>query len=389
MSTKVSIIVPVYNGGKALTLCLDSLMSLDYPKEDLEIIVVDNNSTDTTKDIIRKYKVKYLFEPKRGAPLALNRGIQNSRGEIIAFTHSDCVARRNWMKNMVTGFNDNDIGGCGGDALVHNPQSYIEKYCDYRRLYFQNGNVAKQKNFLPWINIVNGAFRRDVLDEVGLFDEFFIQEYEIDLSWRVYLRGYQLKYVPDAVVYHKYRDTLAGLWQRDFWIAYNSPRFVKKYGKIYESLYIVPYKDFPYVFWNVLCALGGLFRNLFNKKDRFEKLFPLLDIVVYLVFFLGSIYGWVILKLKGKNIRYQSLEPYNKIFSWNYNEEIVILNPKKGSYYNLEGISKRIWEMLSEGRNLDEIINIISDEYEKDKEELRKDCINFIDELKQASLIGL
>ncbi len=293
-----SIILPVYNSEKTLALCLDSLVSLDYPNEKLEIIVVNNNSTDTTRDIIGRYRVKYLFEPKKGAPAALNTGIQNSHGEIIAFTHSDCAVEKNWIKNIVKGFTESNIGGCGGEVLSYNPRSWIERYCDYRRLHFQNGNVAKGESFLPWVILANAAFRRKVLDEAGLFDEFFTEEYDIDLSWRVYLKGSQLKYVPEAITHHKHRDTLVGLWKQYFKIGYNSPRFVKKYGKVYRSLFVVPYKSFPYIFWQVLCGFGIFFRNLFVKKDRLGIIYPLLDNIVYSALFLGGVFGWMRLRFQ-------------------------------------------------------------------------------------------
>ena len=69
---KVSIVLPVFNGEKTLSACLDSLMILDFSKEDREVIVVDNNSTDGTKAIIQKYPVTYIFEKKKGRGCARN-----------------------------------------------------------------------------------------------------------------------------------------------------------------------------------------------------------------------------------------------------------------------------------------------------------------------------
>lgn len=297
----ISIVLPVYNSEKTLSLCLNSLTNLDYPKENFEIIVVDNNSTDRTKDIIRNYRVRYLLETKKGASAALNKGIKNSLGEIIAFTHSDCIVERKWLNNIVKGFSEDDVGGCQGDVLSYNPKSLIERYCDYRRLYFQNGNVAKDKSFLPWIMVANAAFRRDVLNEVGLFDEFFSEEYDIDLSFRVCLKGYQLKYIPEAKVYHKYRDTLIGLWRQRFKIGCNSPKFLKKYGKLYKTVYIVPC-SLLYVFKAVLNILVNFFNNLFKEKG-IKIIFPLFDFVVYFALFLGAVSGSISLHSKEEKIK--------------------------------------------------------------------------------------
>lgn len=79
MGPKVSIVLPVYNGEKTLSLCLDSLMNLDFSKDNLEIIVVDNNSTDATKDIIKRYPVKYVFERKEAVEHAGIKGLGNQR----------------------------------------------------------------------------------------------------------------------------------------------------------------------------------------------------------------------------------------------------------------------------------------------------------------------
>lgn len=303
---EVSIILPVYNSEKTLNFCLDSLMSLDFPKEKLEIIVVDYNSSDSTKDIIKRHEVIYLSEPKKGAAFALNRGIRNSRGEIIAITHSDCVVEKNWITNIIKGFRDSNIGGCGGEVLSYNPQSWIERYWDYRRLYFQDGNIAKGESILPWIASANVAFLRSVLDEVGLFDESFTDEYEIDLSWRFCLKGYQLKYIPDALVYHCHTDraTLSGFWHHVFDAGRSAPRFVKKYGKIYEPLCIVPYKDLLYIFWRVLYGFGKFFQNLFVEKDRSKIGYPLLDNIAYSALFCGSLSTWVSLKFQSRNNKF-------------------------------------------------------------------------------------
>ena len=123
---KVSIIVIAYNEEKMLPLCLDSLMELDYPEDKLETILVDNNSTDRTKDIIRKYPVKYVFEHKRTRGAARNKGIKASSGEFIAFTDADCIVDRNWIRRLVQGFDSDNIGGCGGRIVTYQPKNWVE-----------------------------------------------------------------------------------------------------------------------------------------------------------------------------------------------------------------------------------------------------------------------
>ena len=78
---EVSIIIPVYNGEQNISQCIAAVLSLDYPKDAYEIIVVDNASTDRTAEIVRDLSVKYVFETNRGIPFARNRGIEESSGK--------------------------------------------------------------------------------------------------------------------------------------------------------------------------------------------------------------------------------------------------------------------------------------------------------------------
>ena len=102
----VSVIVPVYNRGEAIGKCIKSLLAQEYPKKKLEIIIVDNNSNDKTKDTIKKYPVKYLLEKEKGSYAARNKGIEHAKGEIIAFTDSDCIADKQWVSCLAEGFED-------------------------------------------------------------------------------------------------------------------------------------------------------------------------------------------------------------------------------------------------------------------------------------------
>ncbi|KAF5437563.1 Glycosyltransferase involved in cell wall bisynthesis [Candidatus Methanophagaceae archaeon] len=98
----VSIIVPAYNAEKDIATLIESLLHLDYPKELLEIIIVDNNSTDRTKEIVNRYSVKLLEENTiQSSYAARNKGIRNAKNKIMAFTDSDCVATPQWVKKGV------------------------------------------------------------------------------------------------------------------------------------------------------------------------------------------------------------------------------------------------------------------------------------------------
>ncbi len=117
----ISIIIPVLNGERTIRACLNSILHSDYPGEKREIVVIDNGSTDRTAEIVKTFPVQYLLEARRGVSYARNRGIEASRGGILAFTDSDCVVSRRWLPEIVQGFGDEKIGGMEGETVDYPP----------------------------------------------------------------------------------------------------------------------------------------------------------------------------------------------------------------------------------------------------------------------------
>ena len=98
----ISVVVPCWNGEQFLASCLNSLLDQTLPKRDYEVILVDNNSSDNTLSIARQYPdIRIIQEKQRGAYAARNTGIKIARGEIIAFTDSDCVVDQNWLTSIL------------------------------------------------------------------------------------------------------------------------------------------------------------------------------------------------------------------------------------------------------------------------------------------------
>ena len=98
----MSVIVPVHDGAETIGRCLDALCGLDYPEHAVEVVVVDNRSTDTTREIVASYPVRLVEE--RGVQssyAARNRGVMASTGEVLAFTDADCIPDRGWLRALV------------------------------------------------------------------------------------------------------------------------------------------------------------------------------------------------------------------------------------------------------------------------------------------------
>jgi len=288
MKPKVSIIVPAYNEEKTLCMCLDSLMSLNFSKHDFEVVVVDNNSTDGTKNIITSYPVKYIFEGKRSRGAARNKGVKESQGELLAFIDADCVADKDWLLNITKGFTSKEIGGCGGKVLAYEPRSLIEKYIDYRGMYSQEECITNKKTLLPRIITANAAYPRRIVEEVGLFDSRFASQEDIDLAWRVFLKGYKLAYIPEAMVYHRHRKTLVDAVRQCFERGQFSIYLQQKYINLGKMPFFICYNSNNF-FLEQFKALISFPRAMFKGKDLLAKTLPLLDMIRNTTFLLGRI----------------------------------------------------------------------------------------------------
>ena len=161
---RVSVVVPAYNEKKLLPSCLESLKSQTHP---CEIVVCDNGSTDGSLDIARKYADKVIEEEKRGALFALNTGLRNASGDLLAITGADCVVPKDWIERFVEQFRDQfePVVAWDGNvdpledrhSIYFSMMNYAEKICIRLGLWF----VIQGANFM---------IRKEIIEQAGYFD---------------------------------------------------------------------------------------------------------------------------------------------------------------------------------------------------------------------------
>jgi glycosyltransferase involved in cell wall biosynthesis len=164
-----SIVVPVYNKEKSLEACIGSLLGQNYPGEEREIIFVDNNSTDSSASIIRKYPaVKLISEKTQGAYAARNAGILAARGSVIAFTDADVEVKRDWLKNIRRAFDENGydmlIGWCFPSAANKLLRVHSLFVCERIKTA-----LARKDHYMLVAGAGNLAVKRMLFEKEGLF----------------------------------------------------------------------------------------------------------------------------------------------------------------------------------------------------------------------------
>ena len=216
----VSIVVPVRNAERTVQDCIASLTQIDYPITRREIIVVDNGSSDASAMIIRALPVTLITEVRRGPSWARNAGIEASSGEIIAFTDADCVVTRQWLRELVDRFQDDDRPwAVAGEILPFAPQTHAEQYMARRQSRWQAAALSAPR---PYMVTANVAFRRQTFDKLGRFDARFPIGQDQDLSWRFFAAGLRCRYAPNAVVFHRHRRTTWGFFKQQLGWGYGA-----------------------------------------------------------------------------------------------------------------------------------------------------------------------
>jgi cellulose synthase/poly-beta-1,6-N-acetylglucosamine synthase-like glycosyltransferase len=211
---RVSVIVPAYNTEATIERCVRSLLELRYPQEKLELRVVDNDSKDSTAERLKPFegRVVVLHERKRGASAARNAGLAGAGGEVVAFTDADCEVDPDWLRRLVMPLRDPIVGIVGGTIRAGNGANEVERFGEEIHDHQKAIEVFRP----PYAITMSWASRREVLGELGGFDERFIRGQDVDLSFRAVQAGYTIAFVASAVVYHRNESNLAGLFREGF-----------------------------------------------------------------------------------------------------------------------------------------------------------------------------
>jgi glycosyltransferase involved in cell wall biosynthesis len=230
---RVSIIVPVYNGERTIGACVESIFALSFPRNDVELLLIDNASSDSTSTILDAYRDRAIIlnETKRGPASARNRGLLQATGDIVAFTDADCVVHGDWLSRIIEPLRDPVVGIVGGTILARTPCNAVAEFGE--RIH--DHRMAIEYYSPPYAITMNWASRRSVLEKVGPFDEELLRCEDCDLAYRIVGAGYRIVHEPAAVVYHRNEQSLAGLIAEGYAHGYHSIPLLKKHEEFVRT----------------------------------------------------------------------------------------------------------------------------------------------------------
>ncbi len=212
----ISIIIPSYNSEKTIKDLLKSLLNQDY-KGKYEIIVVDS-SNDRTPEILSRFPVKVIRQKPKGPGAARNLGVKKAKGNIVVFIDSDCIAPRNWLRNLLKPFSDKSVVAVSGTYRTRNKDSIIARFAGYE--IEDRHEKMKDMETIDWVGSFNCAYRKDIFMKFGGFRSKFIQSEDGELSYRISEAGHKIKFNSSAYVYHYHPDSLFKFLKQKFWHAF-------------------------------------------------------------------------------------------------------------------------------------------------------------------------
>jgi mycofactocin system glycosyltransferase len=215
----VSIVIPSYNRAKELERCLRSLFALDYPADCLELIIVDDASTDETGSMLQRLSQEAAtldqelrvvhHEKRQGVGISRNSGAEVAQYDLIAYIDSDCVASPSWLRELVPAFQDTQIGAIGGMIRAYDRNTLLGSYEDVcSSLYMgERSQQVSLKGPLTYLPTANMVVRRTVWAKLAGFAPM-TQGEDVDFCRRLLISGVSIYYVSQGVVYHDYRTSL-------------------------------------------------------------------------------------------------------------------------------------------------------------------------------------
>lgn len=278
MNVSFSIIVPVYNRPQEIDELLESLTQQDF-QDDFEVIVVEDGSTDSSEEVVRKYMdslhLNYFFKENSGAGASRNYGMERASGNYFIILDSDVIVPKQYLTEVFKALKDNYTDAFGGPDAAHPNFTSLQKAINYSMTSFlTTGGIRGKKKgvgkFQP--RSFNLGLSKAAFEKTNGFSKLKVGE-DIDLTFRLWENGFKTQLIEKAFVYHKRRSTIKQFYKQTFAFGTARPILNKRYpdtAKItywFPSLFIIGF-DFGIVasifgYWQLSAIYGLYFMLIF------------------------------------------------------------------------------------------------------------------------------
>ncbi|MBI2670957.1 glycosyltransferase family 2 protein [Candidatus Woesearchaeota archaeon] len=299
---EVSVAIPAYNEEDNIEKTISSVLNLDYPKHLLELVVVNDGSTDKTEHIINNIinsnkdrNIKLITQKNSGKGSALNKALEISKGEFFVVLDADSFANSDALKKMLPSFEDKDVAIVLPLMKIHNPRSFLQRvqWSEYLINFFYKSLMGA----LNCVHVAPGPFsvyRKKILKEAGGFDERNLTE-DLEITLRIHKAHYKVVQLLNTEVYTNAPDTLKDFYkQRNRWYKgtmfnmfnYKWMVFNKRYGDFgMLQMPRVFISGFLAVSLLLLTLYRFVFKTAFDHIYRWSKInFDLLSVIRNLSF---------------------------------------------------------------------------------------------------------
>lgn len=281
----ISVIIGTYNRCDSLMKSVQSVILTNVPDGiTWELVIVDNNSTDKTRELIADVKfkttadIRYVLEKRPGLSHARNRGIDESKGRIIAFLDDDCIVDPSWLSCLVHEFySDPELCGIGGRVELFDERDKPVTIMTSRdrRLFSSAGQL------FSFMHGCNMAFNRKVFQKIGGFDvrlgpgTKILAAEDADIIYRVFKNGFKMLYCPELLVYHNHGrrlDTQVATLLRGYTIGRGA--FYSKHIVNGDSVML------KMAYWEISALLKAVLNGSYGNWTRHKMLTYLRDLLV-------------------------------------------------------------------------------------------------------------
>ena len=214
----ISVLIPMHNEEQVLDFVLQSLLKCEYDRDRLEIIPINDNSTDRTKEMLDEYHEKYEFIrplhrncPDRGKPAGLNDAMKIAKGDIIIVFDADYRPARDMLKQLAVAFQDPEVGAVMGRVIPYNTKkNLLTRLINLERCggYQVDQQARYNLKSIPQYGGTVGGFRKDLMLEMGGFNPLVLAE-DTELTYRFYTKGWKVIYANSAECYEEAPETWA------------------------------------------------------------------------------------------------------------------------------------------------------------------------------------